>query len=349
MPQIDIKVPARYYLPIAEILRPLGVDFDVMLKAAGISPQAMAAPNALVRFSQIDKLLHVITQATGRSDIAFELGKVLSVSSHTFVGFAMLNSSTLEEALKFEARYFRLIMPSFNMRYSGGLDTAELYFSPHVSMSALCLSQHLEGIATAALREMSDLSAGAAPRAELSFSIPEPAHIRSYQRLPNIKVCFGTEPTPGVRIRLLDHPRHYPLAIANPQSLEVAESRCKELLQQTTNNRNFADWVSMTLREATDGLPSLEELAVLLNVSKRTLNRYLKREGTNYRELAGDIQYELACKRLASGGMSVTDVALSLGFAEASNFTRAFRARAGCSPSEFARKANAVDSPDFVA
>ena len=94
----------------------------------------------------------------------------------------------------------------------------------------------------------------------------------------------------------------------------------------------------MTLREVGEGLPSLAELAGMLNISTRTLNRYLEREGTSFRELSGRIQYELACERLAAGGMTVTEVAYSLGFADPANFTRAFRERAHCSPREYRQR-----------
>jgi AraC-like DNA-binding protein len=76
----------------------------------------------------------------------------------------------------------------------------------------------------------------------------------------------------------------------------------------------------------------------MLNLSKRTLNRYLEREGTSYRELSGRIQHQLACERLASGTMSVTEVAYSLGFSDSSNFARAFKAHAGHSPGEYRRR-----------
>ena len=149
---------------------------------------------------------------------------------------------------------------------------------------------------------------------------------------------FDADVVPSVRLRLLADPRSYPLAMADANARRVAEERCRLLVQQAASVRGFADWVAMTLREVGEGLPSLDELAAMLNLSTRTLNRYLEREGTSFRALSGRIQHELACERLSRGNVSVTEVAYSLGFKDASNFARAFRSRAGYSPGEHARR-----------
>lgn len=334
----DVNVPARYYLRLGELLTPQGVDFGALLGAAGLSAAALTPPDAVIPFSKVDRLLHQVDQSTGDTSLGFALGQQLSASSHTFVGFAMLNSATLDEALHFEARYFRLIMPSFSMRYHKDEHGVTIELAPLVDMSQLCLEFHLEVIAMAGLREISDLVEGEPPAAELIFSCPPPDHIHLYLELPGVTTRFQALDAPGLCIRLLDDPTQYALPIADNQSLRLAEQRCRELLERTTGERHFADWVATTLREVSEQLPSLEELAGLLNVSKRTLNRYLEREGTSYRQLSGTIQHELACKRLLDQGMSVSQVAWSLGYSEVSNFTRAFRNKAGCTPTAFVER-----------
>ncbi|MGV2479859.1 UNVERIFIED_CONTAM: helix-turn-helix domain-containing protein, partial [Salmonella enterica subsp. enterica serovar Weltevreden] len=49
----------------------------------------------------------------------------------------------------------------------------------------------------------------------------------------------------------------------------------------------------------------------------------------------GRVQHELACERLATSTLSITEIAYSLGFRDTANFTRAFRSRAGCSPRDY--------------
>jgi AraC-like DNA-binding protein len=268
----------------------------------------------------------------GRTDLGFELGKLLSANSHSFVGFGMLNSATLDEALRFEAQYFRLVMPSFSMRYARGPDYGEMQFRPRVAMSHESLSFHLEAIGMAALREVRDLTGDRRPPCRLDISIPEPPHLHRYQKeLRGVPVRFEASVLPCVSLRVMGNPEALKLDMADSHARRVAEDRCRSLVQRVTDGRRFADWVAMTLREVADGLPSQEELAGQLNLSTRTLHRYLEREGTSFRELTGRIQHEIACERLGSG-MSANEVAYSLGFVDPSNFSRAFRTRAGYSP-----------------
>lgn len=336
MQAADVSVPARYYVRMAALLQAEGMDVERLLQPLGLSMSQLSEPEAQVRFTLIDRLLQQVVRASERSDLAFETGRRLTASSHSFVGFGMLSSATVDEALRFEARYFGLVMPSFQLRYRAAADHAELLLTPRVAMSHICLVFHLEAIALAALREISDLNGGTLPRCLLDCAFPEPVHARRYEReLGDVSVRFESGPSASIRLRICENPRSLRLEMADSHALQVAEARCRALVQRAADGGRFADWVAMTLREVSDALPSLDELAASLNLSRRTVNRYLAREGTSFRALAGAIQHQIACERLADKGMSVTEVAYSLGFSDASNFSRAFRDRAGCSPGDY--------------
>ncbi|MGQ0618379.1 MAG: AraC family transcriptional regulator ligand-binding domain-containing protein [Panacagrimonas sp.] len=330
-----MRVPVRYYLRLAEVLARYGVDVARVLHDLGLPDSLLTESDATLKFSQVEALLGHLNQLTGRSDLGFDLGKLLNVSTHSIVGFGMLSSPNVERAMSFVARYFRLVMPSFRMRYKSGVDFSELHFMPIIAMGHECLAFHLEAIAMAALRDVQDLMGGRAPPCRIHLSIPNPPHARRYAELRGVEAEFGTERVPGARLRFAADLRAYPLRMEDPNALKVAEERCRAQVAHVASIRQFADWVAMTLREVSEGLPTLAELAAMLNISPRTLNRYLEREGTTFRALAGRIQHELACERLAAGSMSVTEVAYSLGFNDPANFTRAFRERALCSPREY--------------
>ncbi len=328
----ELEVPARYYARFAEVLTREGIDLADTYRKLRIPTRLLTEPEAKIRISQVDRLIQELFTRTNRADLAFDLGKLLAASAHSFVGFGMLSSATVDQALRFEAQYFRLIMPSFRMRYTSGPDYGEMHFTPRAAMSHLSLAFHLEAIGVAALREVWDLTGTQRPHCRLALSIAEPPHAKRYLReLPNVSVRFSADTAPSVNVRIDADPRALKLAMADANALKLAETRCRTMVQQVADGGRFADFVEMTLREVSEALPTLEELAATLNISKRTLNRYLEREGKSYRELSGQVQHELACERLASG-MSATEVAYSLGFQDRSNFARAFRIKAGYSP-----------------
>ena len=335
----EVYVPARYYARLTALLQADGAEVECLLQSSGLSIAQLNEAEAQIRFSRVDHLLQQLPRFTTRTDLPFETGRRLTASAHSFVGFGMLSSATVDEALRFEARYFALVMPSFTMRYSSARDHADLLFTPRIAMSHLCLFFHLEAIALAALREVSDLNGGRLPPCTLHCGYPEPAHVARYHReLGNVAIRFESGAPASVRLRIAEDPRALRMNMADSHALQVAEVRCRALIQRAADGGRFADWVTMTLREVSDALPTLDELAASLNLSRRTINRYLAREGTSFRALAGEIQHQIACERLTAKGMSVTEVAYSLGFSDASNFSRAFRDRAGCSPGQYRKR-----------
>lgn len=338
MPNRPLLVPARYYMRLADVLARADVDLRAVLRDLRLPEAELNEADALIAFSDVERLVERLLALTARTDLGFELGHLLSVSTHSLVGFGMLSSPNVEHSLKFVARYFRLVMPSFRLRYLSHANSGELVFTPVVAMSRACLDFHLEAIAIAALRDVADLTNGRRPACRLTLSMPEPPHVRRYAELRDVESRFGGEGGPSIRLMVLADLRRLPLLLSDPNALNVAEERCRTLVSQVTGVRQFSDWVVMTLREMGDGVPTLLELSETLNLSTRTLNRYLEREGTSYRELAGRIQYEMACERLSASPQSITEIAYSLGFRDTANFTRAFRNRAGCSPSEYRRR-----------
>ncbi|MGY2906222.1 helix-turn-helix transcriptional regulator [Bradyrhizobium sp. URHC0002] len=81
--------------------------------------------------------------------------------------------------------------------------------------------------------------------------------------------------------------------------------------------------------------PSLEEIADEFSMQPRTLNRRLQAEGTTFRALTSEARFEVARQLLKGTRMRIADVALALGYANASGFSNAFHRWAGAAPSEW--------------
>lgn len=85
-------------------------------------------------------------------------------------------------------------------------------------------------------------------------------------------------------------------------------------------------------RRVTDGEPPMAEVARTLGVSLRTLRRRLDEERVSYRSLVDTVRRELASERLLDERVSVTEVALELGYSDSTAFARAHRRWHGASP-----------------
>jgi AraC-like DNA-binding protein len=80
---------------------------------------------------------------------------------------------------------------------------------------------------------------------------------------------------------------------------------------------------------------SIERIASDLNLTKRTLQRRLQDQNTNFAQLRDDLRFHYAIKYLIDDQLSVDRVSRALDFSDRTSFTNAFKRWTGLSPSAF--------------
>lgn len=86
-----------------------------------------------------------------------------------------------------------------------------------------------------------------------------------------------------------------------------------------------------------EGYPRIDWVAEKLGMTRRSLQRRLKEQGTTFSRVIEDLLLLHAKALLAAGDKSVTEIALRLGYADAAHFSRAFKRWTGASPSVYRR------------
>ena len=77
---------------------------------------------------------------------------------------------------------------------------------------------------------------------------------------------------------------------------------------------------------------TVDEVALYLHLSVRTMQRQLEAAGTNFSNLVDDVRKELAMRYLTNARYPIGRVATLLGYSRQSSFTQWFTARFGDSP-----------------
>jgi AraC-like DNA-binding protein len=85
--------------------------------------------------------------------------------------------------------------------------------------------------------------------------------------------------------------------------------------------------------------PSAPAVAWALGLQPRTLNRLLGRTGTRFSQMLEETRYERARSMLQDHGAPIVSIAWSLGYTDASAFSRAFRQWSGVTPTEWRKAA----------
>ena len=328
------RVPARYFALLCEAMTDAGCDVERALAAAMIRPSALHALNGTLTLAQVDALLEHAAIVAGRSDIGFEWGRRIKISAHEIVGFAILTSPTMNHALRLAARYYQLILPTFRMSCLPAGSRVEVHFVPIHPLSPWSLLIHMEAIAVSMNEQLKSQLGAAMPSYDIHLSCSQPAHFRRYRELKPARWHFDAPDPPGVRISIDAAALNAPLAMADRSALRMAESQCETLLQRSVHHGGIARWVTMMLREARDDMPTVAELAYILHLTPRGLDRRLRAEGLRFSDLFKRVRHERACE-LLRGGQTVTHTALQLGYRDVANFSRAFKREAGISPSRF--------------
>jgi AraC-like DNA-binding protein len=110
-------------------------------------------------------------------------------------------------------------------------------------------------------------------------------------------------------------------------------------VQDATWSRRVTDVLRVVLpRDASDsGLSALGVVCRTLAVSRQTLHRHLRGEGTTFARLHDEVRREVADALLRRGELTVDAVAARVGFSESAAFSRAYKRWTGRRPSEVSR------------
>jgi AraC-like DNA-binding protein len=130
-----------------------------------------------------------------------------------------------------------------------------------------------------------------------------------------------------------------PALLQQPISRQITPAaqphRTVQPLQPTMPKDFLSSVERLVIALLADGYPDVHLTAEAASMSRRTLQRRLAAAGLTYSQLVNETRTRLAAEWLRSTAMPISEMAASLGYTDASNFTRAFRRRTGISPRAF--------------
>ncbi|MFW6775501.1 helix-turn-helix domain-containing protein [Nocardioides sp. CPCC 205120] len=248
----------------------------------------------------------------GDARLGAEVGGAYHLSSFGIFGFALLASPTLADAVTMATRYldlsFTFALPRAELVPAAGGGSSE--GAVRVVVDGTTLPADVRAFLVAR-----DAVAIATALTELLPDMP----VRTQHSEERAEITFAA------------HHLARSLPQGNPQTVAVCEGLCADLVSRRRARTGVAQEVRVLVaQELSAGAPA-SAVAARLGLSERTLRRRLAGEGTSYSELLDEVRSTLAAELLATT-LSLDDVALRLGYAEASSFIHAHRRWTGRTP-----------------
>lgn len=154
---------------------------------------------------------------------------------------------------------------------------------------------------------------------------------------------FCGAPRNAVVFRAADAQR--PFVTRNAELLAMLAPQFEEELKQENSHENFVERVRMAIQQKLTGQrPTIEDIADVLHVSSRTLQRRLQDDGSSFQHVLEEARHHLARHYLNNSVLELSEAAYLLGYNDANSFVRAFRAWEGVPPARWReqRRAQAV-------
>ena len=338
-------VPGVYMRVLANVVRQLGYNERSLYEGMSFTPADLKSNDSRVFVTDAIVMTERALALAGREGLSFLLARELRVTIHGTLGFAALTSPTLEGALDSVRRYLQLRVPFLAMTLT---DTGEQVMvrlktefdmpSPYnflaetVSATLIMLTEQLIDREDAAEKGY-ELHYGKLPGVKVQLSAPEPAYYRSFSPHLPVRFEYGQEQEALIFPKGLLKAR---MRLADADASQMAREQCEFELQKALKDQGDIAYAVRNMLHMTPGpLPSLEAIAERFCVSSRTLKRRLADKDTTYREIVESVLKDRAIQLLRYTNQSVSEIAFELGYADLSNFSRAFRKWTGKSAGEF--------------
>lgn len=312
---------------VPQVLAELGVAPAVVLAESGLTPEGLGEPANRISYTAMGRLFNRCVALTGCQHFGLLVGAREGLSNLGAVGFLVQHSPDVGTALRNLVSYMhhhqRGAVPTLATNAELSRLGYVIYQRNVVSTEQICDG----AIAVCANILRTLCGPGFQPRA-VSLSRPRPADPTPYRQV------FGVLPQFSAEECSIAFPTAWlgqPVPDANPMLYRILQRQVQQMGGGVaTGLAGVLRGMIRTLLIA--GRCSADEAATLFGVHRRTLHRRLKAEGQTFEGIVDTARFELAQELLSETQGSLAQIAGTLGYAETSAFSRAFRRWSGATP-----------------
>ena len=330
LPQPASLVPPIYARLLRMLLQHADVDGDRVLAAAGLDWATLVTDDTRLGRDTIVRLAEGAMTATRRPWLGLDLGGGAPVSAHGALGYAVVTSRDLREAMRTLARYGTTRNDSMAWTAADTRAGITMHAVERTDLGAV--RGFVIDTTLGAILRMIETAVGHVPAdLRVDLPLPTPAWREQYQRFGVAEVRFEQ---PAFAFHFAQRDLALPCIGADAKAHASASRECEEALAEVAG-AGMAQRVAGLLASIGDGgYPRMADVAARCGISPRTLIRRLHEDGATFQRLLDAARQQRALWMLLHTAEPVEEIAARLGYVDTSNFSRTVRRWFGATPRE---------------
>ena len=327
---------------LLETITSTGANPDQVLGAVGLDRAVLANPEGFIPCSTFARLLEEAARATGDPYFGLHFGERFNLKDIGPLTYVVLNSPTIAIADQHIARYLKLYNQAAKVFFT--VDERRAYRQNVLQDLDIDVprqqNEYSMVIRLNAIRMM--VGSQWAPL-EVRFAHAAPEQTSEHLRIFRAPVLFGYATNAFVIEREFLE-RQVPAA--DERLYEIMRRYLERILEEMPQEHEVLVSVRRAVAESMrEGDPALTNVAKKMAMSPRTLQRQLKEQGMDFKQLVADTRRRFALSYLGSRGYTLTEIAFLLGYSEVSAFNRAFKRWTGSTPLGYRDQAGPTVAP----
>jgi AraC-like DNA-binding protein len=302
-----------------------GAPAEALLERAGIHPELLQQPTAVVPFKRALCWVELAGASLGTEQLGVHVGSATPIEALGPYGRTLASALTLHQYVQQGISLYRTLVRGQTIWLSahGNSVRVNLEASWQPSPGDRQARMNFLAVSIANIRRFAG-SQWSPTELSLGFKLREPLPLDVLGDAPVVDrpgQTYFAFPRPLLGLRL------YP----DDQRLEARPTAPLEVVPN-----DLAGLVELQIASLLSGrAPPVDLIAETLGTSRRSLQRGLAEQGVNYTGLLTKVRLRRAAEWLERSDKPVVEIAFDLGYADAANFTRAFRQLTGASPTTF--------------
>lgn len=319
---------------VPALIRSFGGDPVRVLHAAGLDGDALDSADQRIPYASLGRLLGIAARETLCPHFGLASGQAWQLRDIGLAGEIARNCETVGDALRALVLYQRLNSGggvAFVIDHEASADFGYAIYHPGIENGDQIYAAVLAG----GVNMLRELCGGVSPVETVLVPHAKPEWNEAYRRVFRCPVRFDAD---RAAIRFRSEWLARPVPGASPVRRRELEREAQRL-----GPGDFVDRVVRSLRTLLIvGRHSGDDVAQMLALHRRTLNRRLRAHGTSFQEVLDAVRYEAARQLLANAEIPMDEIAMTLGYSGLSAFQRTFRRWSGMTPGRWRRDAHAM-------